>query len=285
MKGRTPQANIILDEGILKSVPEVNMQCHNCYTEVLRKSTEWIKSDDPYYPSEEVRNGEYKPLPESLQEFIKLCQDYDCKHIPVNFDYVKRAEFHEKNMIDRFGEKYIYEYLEREPFRRSIMINISPNWKITNNVAGVDYSGRDNKMRDHLYRVCEMYLASCLRYTRWKYVLECGSEGNFIHAHIVAEINKDHYKSVMAHIKKGNINAEIRKCWNRELRKELPEGGLLEDHAWFDGLKGKYGVKTILINNKEILKDKLNYLIEDLKPESHKNASHPLYPMIIDNWN
>lgn len=280
---RKPQSNIILDEGLLKSVPEVNMNTYNCYTLVRRKSSEFMSSSDPYYPSEQVRNNEYKPLPESLQDFLKMCEEYDVKNI--TFDYVTRCNFHEKNMLNKFGEKYIYDYLDVEPFRRSIMINISPNWKITNDIPGVDYSGRDKKMRDFLYRVIEMYLSSCLRYTRWKYVLECGSEGNFIHAHIVAEINKDHYKSVMAHIKKGNVNAELRKCWNRELRKELAEGVLLKDHSWFDGLKGKWGVKTILLNNSEILKDKLNYLHEELKPESHKNASHPLYPMIIDNWN
>lgn len=280
---RKPQSNIILDEGILKSVPEVNMNSYNIYSEVLLKSSEFITSGDPFYPLEEVRNNNYKPLPDSLHDFMTKCKDYDRRY-PTP-DCLERFEFHAKNMLNQFGEKYIYEYLEKEPFRRCIMINISPNWKLVNDVPGVDYSGRNQKMRDFIYRVCEMYLSSCLRYTRWKYVLECGSEGNFIHAHIVAEINKDHYKSVMAHIKKGNVNAELRKCWNRELRKELPPGGALEDHSWFNGLKGKWGVKTILLNNAEILKDKLNYLHEELKPESHKNASHPLYPLIIDNWN
>ena len=162
MKGRIPQTNIILDEGILKSVPEVNMNSYNCYTLVLNKSSEFTWGGDPYYPLEEVRNEEYKPLPESLKSFMDMCREYDLKN-PTP-DIVKRCEFHEKHMIEKFGDKFIYEYLGIEPFRRSIMINISPNWKMLN-VAGVDYSARDENMRDFLYRVIEMYLSSCLRYT------------------------------------------------------------------------------------------------------------------------
>jgi len=285
-----PKTNVVLDEGKLKSVPEVNMNSYNCYTLVLRKSSEYVWSGDPYHPLEEVRNNEYKPMPESLQAFVDKCKKYDLENQCA--DIVKRCLFHEKHMIEQFGDKFIYDYLGVKPFRRSIMINISPDWKIMNNIPGIDYSGRDKLYRDFLYRVIEMYLTSCHRWSRWKYVIECGSDGTFIHAHIVAEINKDHYKSVMTHIKKGNINQELRKSWNRAIKidcKEKEQKGIfgpcpIEEHCWVNGLKGKWAVKTTLINNSDILKDKLNYLHEELKPDSHKNASHPMYPLIVDNW-
>jgi len=157
--------------------------------------------------------------------------------------------------------KAISVYKGITPFYPAVMINISPNWK------GRFTNYKAKKLRDafdvrDFKAVIEKYLSSNDRYTKWKYCLECGSEGNFLHAHIVAEINPKCSKSVVTHVNKGNHAVELRKHWD----KLGPEGteGLL---------KGKFSIQRIIVRKREILKDKLAYLIEANKPEGHTNLS------------
>ncbi len=154
------------------------------------------------------------------------------------------------------------------PFYPAVMINISPDWKGRfSNYKGTPL--RDALDVKHFKTVIEKYLGSNDRYTKWKYCIENGSEGNFLHAHIVAQINPRCRKSVETHINKGNHTVELRKHWDKcdhFPRKKTKKGdeGLL---------KGKYAIQRVMIRKREILEDKLSYLLEDKKPEGHKNLS------------
>ena len=83
-------------------------------------------------------------------------------------------------------------------------------------------------------------------------------------------------KSNKTWISKGNITRDLRAVWNK-LSRELE----LEQE---DCLKSKYAIQTILIKNERMLKDKLDYLIEELKPLSHQNLQHPHLPEIVGEW-
>lgn len=163
--------------------------------------------------------------------------------------------------------KDIAEYMGHIPYNPCVMFNISPNWKDK-------ASPMVDVYRQLLDRTICNYLSSCNRYSRWKYCLESGGEGNFLHAHIVAEINPKVAKSVKTHINKGNHTREIMKQWDNVL-KDLN----LDYNSFRSGkekgieglLKGKYSIQRILINNEDMFKDKINYLYEDKKPEGHKN--------------
>ena len=98
------------------------------------------------------------------------------------------------------------------------------------------------------------------RYTKYKYCLECGSDGDFLHAHIVAEINPKILKSMKSHFSKNGHNQQLQKYWKKYFK-----GGQ-------GPIKGKYAISRNLINNRIMLEDKLAYLIESNKQEGHQNA-------------
>lgn len=154
------------------------------------------------------------------------------------------------------GNNAIAKYMGVKPFITSVMINISPNWK---GQFGVD-SLTDKLMIKKFKAVVETYLKASNRYGRYKYNLECGGDGNHLHAHIVAEFNPKIIKSVTTHINKGNHAVELRKIWD----KIFPKG-----HVGY--LRGKFAVQRIILRNENLLVDKLKYLIEEEKPEGHKN--------------
>lgn len=154
------------------------------------------------------------------------------------------------------GSDSIARYMGVEPYVTSVMINISPNWK---GKYGQDKL-TDKLMTKKFCQVIDTYLSASNRYSKYKYCLECGSEGNFLHAHIVAEFNKQCIKSVTTHINKGNHTVELRKIWD----KIFPEG-------YVGLIKGKFAVQRIILRVDYLRQDKLDYLVEDKKPEGHKN--------------
>ena len=209
--------------------------------------------------------------PKYVYEFLNKVNDYkntcDKAGLPYENEIIREDKFIQKWADNlKFGiipskakgsYERISEYMGIIPFMPCVMINISPNWK---GQYGVDKM-TDAIMTKRFKSVMDKYLKASNRYSRYKYVLECGSDGNHLHAHAVAEINKGMEKSVQTHINKGNHAIEIRKLWD----KEMPKGkqGLL---------KGKYAIQRIMLRNEEIVNDKLNYLIEEKKPEGHKNS-------------
>ena len=162
------------------------------------------------------------------------------------------------------------EYYGIKPFNRSVMLNISPNWKnleVDDQRAQVLF----------LETVIKRFYNDCDFYSNGRFVIECGGDGNFIHAHCVFELNPKKMKSVLSQIKKGsNYKRGFLKIW---------KNCNLECNGGYEGMvEGKFAFQTNLINKKEILEDKLDYLIEEKKPESHRNAKHEICPVLVDMW-
>lgn len=278
----------VLDEGVIKYIPENKMKKLDLTASVNLKMKEKI---DIYEPDKfgmikrrwDVENPHYERLPKILEEFIDIYGEWEYieKEVAVGQVWkkicdtpdkppvVRRVNVYEKQKLKngykfwgeypRKMEDIIYEYLGVErprPFFTAVMINISPNWK---GKFGVD-NLTDKLMIKKFQEVVETYLKANDRYSKWKYCLECGGEGNHLHCHIVAEFNPKCKKSCETHIGKGNHAGEINKIWDRI----FPEG-------YRRVCKGKYSIHRVILRNENLLNDKLNYLHEDLKPEGHKN--------------
>jgi len=269
----------ILDEGKIKYVNETNMsklsEAEKVYNECVNKNIKSIIEEnwDPEqgkFRETEIRNEGYAPYPEkSRLRWFMIEKRKDIWEDPIKYNinphtpqFGKRYKAAVKIEWETFWEQNkseIYNYLGREvpiPFNPSVMINISPNWK---GKFGED-SLTDNLMIKKFIIVVEKYLQASNRYSKYKWNLECGGEGNHLHAHIVAEIRVGSYKSVMTHLNKGNHSGELNKIWDQT----FPEG-------YRKVLKGKYAIQRIILRNEDLLKDKLKYLIENEKPEGHKN--------------
>lgn len=246
--------NNMLDEGQIKYVPDVNMK-PKYIREFENKLAEARKIQDRYewaFKEGSVtfsnRNDyENSPLHELKMEYEKIRED------PMIMEHIN---FPGGDKFFAKGCKKIASYMGVIPFLPCVMINISPNWK---GKFGKDTLLNDLMMK-HFIKVIEKYLGASNRYERYKYVIECGGDGDHLHAHIVAEMKEGTQKSVVTHLNKGNHAVELRKIWD----KEFPKG--------YEGyLKGKYAVQRILLRTETLRDDKLDYLVEELKPEGHKN--------------
>lgn len=172
-------------------------------------------------------------------------------------------------VTQKFGSNQnILDYMGIIPFTPSVMINISPDWK-----GKKGMNNKKNLLKDALTR----YLNACNRYDYWSAVIECGGDGDFVHAHVVAHVNPAIEKSVIggkkSHIGKGNHKYELQKA--------IKSVG--HDHNFEKGiegvLKGNFAVQRIILRNQELVSDKHNYLKEELKPDGHKNAVVKGFPV------
>lgn len=260
--------NMILDAGTNKFLPEVKMVNQlDRLDKLIRRSQEkyvlpdpvWDSDEEEYFTGNEILNPDYKPATNIVHKWIDT--DYESEanrpdylHPDVRLLKGKKGRDMAKNkfLADPNLKKSLYGFLGLIPFNPCVMINISPNWK-----GKID--PKDEHWQALLADTIQNYLRSCNRYTKWRYCLECGGDGDFLHAHIVAEINPDVSKSVMTHINKGNHKYELIKAF----KKLKGDEGLL---------KGKFAIQRILINNEDMRNDKLSYLEEKNKPDGHTNA-------------
>jgi hypothetical protein len=181
-------------------------------------------------------------------------------------------------------EEWCMNYYGVVKFNECWMLNVSPNWKgclIT----------RD--MVNFFIGVIEGFYENADRFTKMRYVLENGHGKDHLHAHIVFTLNTKK-PGFMTPIRKGNILQEFRNVWNRLVKDNPSMNNLTIDDEWLDPegtycpkRKKKIGLidercalNTCLLTNEGMLKDKLDYLVEDLKPPSHQNDIHPLCPVV-----
>lgn len=268
--------NMVLDAGQNKYLPETKMtknQVEDIHKRITNLSRETIKrppiwdSDEEEYidGGNEMPNPNYKRPTPIIDKWLGLHDKYYNYWVNEENDYKqyqKSLYAGRKRMLDdpNYCRK-IYDYLGIIPFNPCVMINISPNWKGPG-IATVD------QYRQLLDRTITTYLQSCNRYSKYRYCLECGGDGDFLHAHIVAEINPALSQSVKTHINKGNHKYELIKAWKKHT-KEL--NIKLKGIEGF--LKGKFAIQRIMLNTIELRDDKLSYLIEANKPEGHTNAT------------
>lgn len=244
--------NKVLDSGEMKIYPELKMKDQACmlYSECVAKRNEYITKT--IFCEEKCEMVKKKSVNPDYEEYPPRLKYAETKRLEWCDDRTSWKGM-EKVFIKHATKEKIYEYLGKIPFYPCVMLNISPNWKgsaVTDNLI------------EGFRRVIEGYLGSCGRYSKWKYCCESGGEGNFLHAHIVAEIHPDLIKSVETHINKGNHAVEIRKLWKKNK-------WTAKKHV--DAVSGKFAIQRIMIRTEEMRDDKLAYLIEENKPETHRN--------------
>lgn len=281
----------ILDEGIIKYVAESKMPIKLTYEKLVyrlllsaEKSIKKTKLDDDLNEiTEIIDNPEYiephgvfkKILSKYFEHYYSIWAERSYFRVLEKYNPYPAQHDMDERIIGKFMSKQdILDYLGIIPFTPSVMINISPNWK--------GMKGRYTQcfQVNLLSNTIDKYLNASNRWDYWSYVIECGAEGDHIHAHIVAHVNNDIAKSVLGkkgHIPKGNQSIELRKIFDQEYKnsKELKPKGL-------EGcLKGKFAIQTSILRCPELVKDKLSYLEEEKKPHGHKNASHPICPKFV----
>lgn len=204
--------------------------------------------DDELNESIELIHNDYYIEPHGLMLKFKNKYFNECKlkEEYYVFDYEKDVE----DVFNRhFTLQNLYDYLGIIPFTPSVMINISPDWDDSTSIGRKIWCLKEiinNYMKEEWY-------------DKWEYVIENGSDGTHIHAHIVAHMNVKRLKSVETHLAKGRHTVQIKKYANKLKGME----GIIKGNS----------VQKTFLRNEELVKDKLLYLHEDTKPEGHKNKS------------
>ena len=85
---------------------------------------------------------------------------------------------------------------------------------------------------------------------------------------MVAIINKEWVKTVFSKCEKANLHREIRRIWDGNCPKPLKSK-----------IEARCAVQIKQLKNAKLFEDKLDYLIEDMKPDSHKNAVSDRFPI------
>ena len=179
--------------------------------------------------------------------------DVSVKHVPEFFMKYHRDSWYELNNQPFVYKKYL-EYKKIPPFVPFLTLDVSPNWS--------DGSGVPNDKNVHcLHELMKLFGGLSDRFSQIDYNIECGSNGDHLHAHAVLRINPKMEKTVITQQQKGNLTRSLRKCW-----------ASVCDEGMRGVLEGKFAVRFSLWRKPEFLKDKTDYLCEELKPLDHKNS-------------
>lgn len=214
------------------------------------------------YDLEMVHNESYQQAPDEFVEFFNVVENFDVNSI--------KYKLRNQMFVETFGEKKICNYLGIKPFKDSLMINISPKW--SEGLEGLSEACQIKLMKVSI----EKFITDTGRFSQYQFVIECGKQGDHIHAHCVLELNPELKKSNKTWISKHNHIRDFRNIWKR-INSELNLGA-------DDAVASKYAVQSILIKNSTMLQDKLDYLVESKKPLSHRNAEHPHLPQLYGDW-
>lgn len=173
-----------------------------------------------------------------------------------DYDKYKSWEFID-DKYNQHMDPFLMKYYNVKPFEPWVMLNISPAW------AGKKIE-RQNICK--LINSFKRYMKEEW-YSEWYYTAESGGNGDHLHLHAVCKLNTNkNIKSCRTHISKN---------WKRQFTK----------HAKLEGLEGfikPQGLQSILIqgeSGEDILKDKLEYLIESKKPPGHENKALKALPL------
>ncbi len=231
----------ILDGGEIKYVPEVKQMKKPSY---VYNFEEEISKMNACFHKLEAKSCLYRQgccSVEQVNECFQECEVYKKNEFLYSFLF-------ETEVSNRVDFRKIARYYDIIPFTPSVMINISPNWngKVVKNKIG------------KLKKLIKLYMLEGW-YDQWEFVIENGSEGKHIHAHIVAHMNPQRLKSTESHLRKGNHTRQLIKYSNKI------EG--------MEGLVEGVSVQKVILRTEELVNDKKDYLIEEKKPQGHKNKS------------
>lgn len=229
----------VLDEGQNKFVPEVIEMKKPEYVYKFENEITEMNCRFHEYEAKKCLYKEGSYSSDDLNELYRRCEEY--KNNEFLFSFLFETEVNSRVEFNK-----IAKYYNIIPFTPSVMINISPNW-------GDKCRG---KRIQCLKQLIDNYLSEGW-YDKWSYVIECGSEGTHIHAHMVCHLNVTRLKSAESHVGHNNQRRQLQK-WAAKI-----EGmrGLIEGVS----------VQSTILRNETLVSDKLDYLIEDKKPPGHKN--------------
>jgi len=227
----------ILDAGKIKFVPECIEMKKPEY--VYRFENEIFDMNAKFHKYDALKS--VNTSADELNEAYRDCEQ--CKRNKFLYSFLYETDVYSKVDFNK-----IAKYYNITPFSPSVMINISPNWN------GKVIAGKINKLK----KLINLYMQEGW-YDEWSYVIENGSEGKHIHAHIVAHMNPQRLKSVETHLKKGYHTRQ-----------------LIKHAKYIEGMEGLIegvSVQRTILRTETLVKDKLDYLIEEKKPPGHKNKS------------
>lgn len=247
--------NIILDENLKKNVTEVihmpyqkrtldiYNQIYEIQNEILaNKTTVQLAKTYGVSASEDER----KRRDELYEKRYALCGN------DFNWTLWNNAPY------DRVMN-YLEIHFNIPPMTPAVMINISPNWK------GVLPT---ETMINNFCNGIEEYASECNN-SRWEkitYVLEDGSDGDFLHFHGVFHVNPDQLNSVL-----NGKNSHIRKSKHiRQLNKHLGVLGV------------SLNIQTSILRTELLIEDKIKYLDPENKPKGHENKTKIMDIKTID---
>ena len=146
-----------------------------------------------------------------------------------------------------------------KPFRTKYMINISPQWPTS--MKGKEIPATlVNTLNDLIIDWLSIDRNWCHAY----YTIENGKNADHLHAHIVATPSENREKIIAGKMRKHDKSQLIR-MWEKHFGAQgVYKGGISNKNK-------KYSVQYRILNNIEFIKDKEDYLLEHLKPESHRN--------------
>lgn len=152
---------------------------------------------------------------------------------------------------DVFQLRDLQEYAGTLPFEPWIMINISPDWK-------------GQTIDEHMIKDFRFVIESYMKegwFSEWGYALEGGGDGDLLHAHIVAKLGSSSKTLAMV---KGH-------CCGKKNNHEQQLMKYAKKTKCMRSVLKRVGIQKMILNNKQLWKDKMAYLVESKKPEGHKN--------------
>ena len=214
----------------------------------------------------EMMNDEFLRYRDDIYACDYTRRKVNLKHVPQFFLDHHRDYFNILNNQPFVYKKYL-AYKNIPPFVPFLTLDISPNW------TGHKICGRPSKDKStYLKLLIENFASMSQRFDRCDYNIECGYSGDHLHLHAVLRINPKMEKTVITQQQKGNLTRSLRKVW-LDILKENDydlDGNKCEELRGV--LEGKFAVKFSLWRKPEFLKDKTDYLCEELKPLDHKNS-------------
>lgn len=263
--GRSPSNNILDEHGEEKYLEPSIMEPKHL-SDFKKELDKW--RSDEHLLEKEQRGAELwrRDINATKPDFNKINDLYSrMENMPdVIKVYLQYTAMHPRRKIQDTTE--IAEYMGVRPFNDCVMMNVSPNWK---GMFGSGDGLQDTMMIDCFKKTIEGFInketGNLPRWTRYKYCLECGKEGNHLHAHIVLEANPKNKKSILggkgSYWGKGNFRNDFIIEWKRN----FPKG-------YHRALKGNAtDIQGIILRKRELVEDKLKYLVEDTKPSEHQN--------------
>lgn len=281
----------ILDSGELKKYVIKSIKCMNKYNidpkskyyygqlfvECHKRTEIWIKKkifDEEKLEerTEEVENENFR----SFRDFPRLLYaEKKFEEDKANGGHYWDWRSAEEDWVRNATIEEIYKFLEIEEFKKSVMMNISPHWtpSIKEKLKTRDKNALDTLLI--LNRYLERLARSLCKlkwFSKFEFVIETGKEGTHPHIHAVCEINQSLHKQFATWIR-SNWTKSVADIWAKIIKTSSLKNEIES------AMKGGRCCQRNIINCPIMLQDKKDYLIEEKKPEDHKNlfAEESLY--------